>query len=123
MTNTEAPQDTDNRPAVGGPVERMVMPAGRENEMRVKLKPVRVFEVIGHTGRLEYLQQVGDDWNDMIELRDSDGKKLILARTSGIMSQALSEILGDGTSDWTVISGAPSLLHTLGLPPTGEEQA
>jgi hypothetical protein len=91
--------------------------------MRVKVKPVKVFEVIGRTGRLEHLQQVGSDWNDMVELQDAEGKKLILMRTSGIMSQALSEVLGDHTSDWTVVSGAPSLLHKLGLPQPGEEQA
>lgn len=90
--------------------------------MRVKLKPVKVFEVIGRTGRLEHLRQVGDDWNNMVELQDAEGKKLVLMRESGVMSQAISDVLGDGTSDWTVVSGAPSLLHTLGLP-DGNEQA
>lgn len=91
--------------------------------MRVKMKPVKVFEVIGSTGRLEYLRQVGSDWNNMIELQDEKGAKLILMREGGVMSQALSEVMGDGTSDWTVVSGAPSLLHTLGLPKPGDEQA
>lgn len=91
--------------------------------MRVKMKPVKVFEVIGRTGRLEYLRQIGSDWNNMVELQDDKGAKLILMRESGIMSQAISEVLGDGTSDWTVVSGSPSLLHTLGLPKPGDEQA
>jgi hypothetical protein len=91
--------------------------------MRVKMRPVKVFEVIGRTGRLEHLRQVGNDWNNMVELQDEKGAKLILMRESGVMSQALSEVMGDGTSDWTVVSGAPSLLHTLGLPQPGDEQA
>lgn len=91
--------------------------------MRVKVKPVKVFEVIGRTGRLEHLQQVGSEWNDMVELQDAHGRKLILLRTSGPVSQVLSEVLGDGTTDWTVISASPSLLHTLGLPQLGDEQA
>lgn len=84
--------------------------------MRVKMMPVKVFEVIGRTGRLKYLRQVGNDWNNMVELQDDKGCKLILMRESGIMSQALSEVMGNGTSDWTVVSGTPDLLHTLGLP-------
>ena len=87
----------------------------KQRSMRVKMKPVRVFEVIGRTGRLD-LRQVGDDWNNMVELQDDKGCKLILIRESGIMSQALSEVMGNGTSDWTVVSGTPDLLHTLGLP-------
>lgn len=91
--------------------------------MRVKMKPVKVFEVIGRTGRLEHLRQIGSEWNNMVELQDDKGAKLILMRESGIMLQAFSEVMGDGTSDWNVVSGAPSLLHTLGLPQPGEEQA
>lgn len=91
--------------------------------MRVKMKPVKVFEVIGRFGRLEYLRQVGSDWNNMVELQDDKGAKLILMRESGVMSQAISEVMGDGISDWTVVSGSPSLLHTLGLPQPGDEQA
>ena len=91
--------------------------------MRVKLKPVKVFEATGRTGKLEYLRQVGNEWNGMIELQDDKGAKLILMRASGVMSQAISEVIGDGISDWTVISGSPSLLHTLGIPQPGNEQA
>jgi len=90
--------------------------------MRVKMKPVKVlFEVIGRAGRLEYLRQVGSEWNNMVELQDHKGAKLILMRENGIMSQALSEVMGDGTSDWKVVSGAPSLLHTLDTPGLGDD--
>ena len=82
--------------------------------MQVKLKPLKAFEVIGRTGRLEHLRQVGNEWNDMVELQDADGKKLILMRTTGVLVQKVSEALGDGTSDWVVISAAPGLLHKLG---------
>jgi len=91
--------------------------------MQVKIKPAKVFEVVGRTGRLECLQQIGDAWNDLIELQDADGRKLILQRTRGIIAQTMTELLGDGTSDWTVIAGSPDLLHTLGLPPTNASPA
>ena len=83
--------------------------------MRVKMKPVKVFEVVGRTGRLENLQQIGAEWNNMVELQDDKGASLVLMREGGFLSAAISEILKDGASDWTVISGAPKLLNTLGL--------
>lgn len=51
--------------------------------MQVKLKQVRSFEVVGSAGRVEHMEQMGQPWNDMIELQDTTGRKLVLMRWPG----------------------------------------
>jgi hypothetical protein len=83
--------------------------------MQVKLKQVRSFEVVGSAGRVEHMEQMGQPWNDMIELQDTTGRKLVLMRQTSALGQAISEAIGDGFSSWSVVSATPSLMDVLGF--------
>lgn len=80
--------------------------------MDVLLQAEKVFEVIGESGRLQNMKQIGAAWNNMIELQDDNGEKLILYRKDSFVTDAMNELMNQLT-EYVVIGGSSALIERL----------
>ena len=81
--------------------------------MQVKLTPSRDFDVSTSNGKAERFYQVGKEWNGMMELRDEKGRAIIVTRITPKATEIISEIFGDGSTEWVLVKGAPEIYGLL----------
>lgn len=84
------------------------------NPVTIQLKKARAFEVASKSGAPIQLHQRGAAWNNMIELRDDQGRILVIESLDSSVSEVLLDMLGKA-QEYTVVRCSPSLMDELGL--------
>lgn len=78
--------------------------------MKVNLKRVNMFDVTVENGLTKRFEQVGKEWNGMLELKDKNGERLIVASNANSLNRQIDEILNDGNADFQIIKATPDFM-------------
>lgn len=85
--------------------------------MKVRLKPVKAYELLGADGRVIARLAKVSSWEGMAKLQTDDGKTLVIEEPIGIermMTEALGAMSGkDGSLEYELVKASPSLIASL----------
>ncbi len=85
--------------------------------MKIRLKPVKAYELLAPDGRAVARLVMADSWEGLAKLQTDSGQVLIIERPS-FMEQTMAEALGnmgagDGTIECDLVKASPSLAAEL----------